>query len=86
MRNEIAEFRMPPLFKGGVPIVCPVCGQDDDLILIIDSDDFSESASYMRCDDSHTWAESRFPRRMGAELLALAERNHPETIDRSRVT
>lgn len=85
MRDKIAEMTMPPLFKGGVPIACPVCGQDDDLTLIIDSDDFSETPSYMRCHDAHAWAEPRFPRRMGAELLALVERDRPDTIDWSRV-
>lgn len=72
---------MPPLFKGGVPIVCPVCGQSDELILVIDSQDFSEGASLMKCDDAHQWAEPRFPRRMGAELLARIQRTRPESID-----
>ncbi|MEV8036734.1 hypothetical protein [Streptomyces sp. NPDC086182] len=81
MTNVIAELQMPPLFRGDVPIVCPVCGQDDDLTLIIDSDDFSESASYMKCADSHQWAEPRMPRRIGAELFARREREAPEMID-----
>lgn len=85
MRNKVAELQMPPLFKGGVPIACPVCGQDDNLTLIIDSDDFSETPSYMKCDDNHQWAEVAFPRRLGAELLARKERDHPETIDWSAV-
>lgn len=85
MRNAIAELGMPALSRAGVSIVCPVCGQDDDLTLIVDSDDFSESASFMRCDDAHVWSEPRFPRRMGAELLALIERDRPESIDRSAV-
>lgn len=83
--NVIAEMQMPPLFKGGVLIVCPVCGQDEDLTLIIDSKDFSEGASFMRCDDGHRWAEPRVPRRIGAELVALRERTAPELIDWSEV-
>jgi hypothetical protein len=83
--NVIAELQMPPLVKAGVLVACPVCGQDDDLTLIIDSDDFSESASFMRCDDGHQWAEPRVPRRIGAELLARKARDHPDTIDWSQV-
>lgn len=86
MRNKIAEMEMPVLLKGKEVIECLVCGQYDDLTLIIDSDDFSESPSFMRCDDGHQWAEPRFPRRLGAELLALKERNSPETIDWSAVS
>ena len=86
MRNKIAEMEMPVLLKGKEVIECLVCGQYDDLTLIIDSDDFSESPSYMKCDDGHQWAEPRFPRRLGAELLALKERNSPETIDWSAVS
>jgi hypothetical protein len=78
--NVIAELSMVPLFKGGAPVVCPVCGQADGLTLIIDSADFSEAASYMRCDDGHQWAEPRVPRRIGAELLARRAREAPETI------
>lgn len=85
MNNVIAELRMPVLVKDKAVIECPQCEQYDDLTLIIDSDDYSETASYMRCDAGHTWAEPRFPRRMGAELLARKERDHPETIDWSAV-
>lgn len=85
MHGKIAELSMPVLLKGKEVIECPVCGQYDDLTLIIDSDDFSETASYMKCDGGHQWAEPRFPRRMGAQLLALKERDHPDTIDWSRV-
>lgn len=86
MRNKIAEMQMPVLLRGEEVIECPVCGQYDDLTLIIDSDDFSDTASFMRCDDGHQWAEPRFPRRLGAELLALKERDHPEMIDWSAVS
>lgn len=85
MRNKIAEMSMPVLVKGGEVVECPVCGQYDDLTLIIDSDDFSESASFMRCDDGHQWAEPRVPRRIGAELLARKARDYPDTIDWSQV-
>lgn len=83
--NVIAEMQMPPLSRGGVPIVCPVCGQHDDLTLVIDSQDFSESASLMRCDGGHQWAEPLLPRRLGAELLASKVRNNPGMIDWSAV-
>lgn len=78
--NVIAEMVMPPLSRSGVPIVCPVCGQHDDLTLVIDSQDYSEAASFMRCDDGHQWAEPRVPRRLGAELLASKARNNPGAI------
>ncbi|KND40086.1 hypothetical protein [Streptomyces stelliscabiei] len=86
MRNKIAEAEMPVLTKGGVVIACPVCGQDDGLTLIIDSDDFTETPSFMKCDDSHQWAEPRFPRRMGAEFLALVEKTRPESLDWSAIS
>lgn len=86
MRNKIAEAEMPVLVKGGEIIECPVCGQTDGLTLVIDSDDFTESPSFMKCDDSHQWAEPRFPRRMGAEFLALVEKTRPESIDWSEVS
>ncbi|KUN03957.1 hypothetical protein AQI95_21190 [Streptomyces yokosukanensis] len=79
--NVIAELQVPPLFKDGQAIACPVCGQDDDLTLIIDSQDFSETAALLRCDDAHQWAEPRVPRRIGAELLAIRARERPDLID-----
>lgn len=83
--NVIAEMPMPPLFKGGEIIACPVCGQDEELTLVIDSQDFSETAALMKCDDGHQWAEPRVPRRIGAELLARIQRTRPESIDWSEV-
>jgi len=83
--NVIAEITMPVLVKDKAVIECPVCGQDDDLTLIIDSGDFSETPSYMKCDDGHQWAEPRFPRHMGAELFARKLRDHPEMVDWSAV-
>lgn len=81
----IAEQVMPAMSRGGELIECPVCGQVEDLILIIDSDDFSDTASFMKCDDGHQWAEPKFPRRMAAEFLALVERTRPASIDWSGV-
>lgn len=85
MRNKVVEAEMPVLLKGEEVIACPVCGQDDGLTLVIDSDDYSETPSFMKCDDSHQWAEPRFPRRMAAEFLDLVERRRPESIDWSEV-
>jgi hypothetical protein len=78
--NVIAELVVPPLYKSGEPIVCPVCGQHGDLTLVIDSQDFSEAPSVMKCDDMHQWSEPRVPRRLGAELLARRARDNPESI------
>jgi hypothetical protein len=86
MRNKIAEAEMPVLAKGGEIIACPVCGQYDRLILVIDSDDFTETPSFMKCDDEHQWAEPRFPRRMGAEYLALVAETRPEALDWSAIS
>lgn len=83
--NVIAEMPMPPLVKAGQVISCPVCGQYDDLILVVDSQDFSESASLMKCDDGHQWAEPRVPRRLGAELLQQIQSTRPESIDWTEV-
>ncbi|MFF4836573.1 hypothetical protein [Streptomyces sp. NPDC001315] len=85
MRNKIAEAEMPVLRYGDEVIACPVCGQFDSLILIIDSDDRTETPSFMKCDDGHQWAEPRFPRRIGAGFLALVEEARPESIDWSEV-
>ncbi|MHC3471214.1 hypothetical protein ACYF6T_21305 [Streptomyces sp. 7R007] len=78
--NVIAELVMPPLYKGGVPIVCPVCAQHEDLTLVIDTQDFSDAPSVLKCDDMHQWSEPRVPRRIGAELAAIKERDQPEMI------
>jgi hypothetical protein len=86
VRNKIAEAEMPVLVKGDEVIACPVCGQEDGLIVVIDSDDFTETPSFMKCDDGHQWAEPRFPRRLGAEFLALVEKTRPESIDWSEVS
>ncbi len=83
--NVIAEMPMPVLLKGKEVIECPVCGQYDDLILVVDSQDFSESASLMKCDDGHQWAEPRVPRRLGAELLQRIQSTRPESIDWTEV-
>lgn len=65
-----AEYPLPCRVMKGLDIItCPVCRAADDLVLSIDGDDRSETASYMRCPDGHLWAESRFPRRLGVELL-----------------
>lgn len=85
MLNVIAEMAMPAMEHGGVPVACPVCGQDEELILIIDGGDFSETPSFMRCDDGHQWAEPAIPRRLGAELLAGKAEDSPETFDWSAV-
>nr|WSY53810.1 hypothetical protein OG999_29325 [Streptomyces sp. NBC_00886] len=83
--NVIAELRMPPMYRGDRQVACPVCGQCDDLTLIIDGVDASETPAFMRCDDGHQWAEPAVPRRIGAELLARKERSHPDMIDWSAV-
>ncbi|WP_019072399.1 hypothetical protein [Streptomyces hokutonensis] len=83
--NVIAELRVPPLYRGDRQAACPVCGQFDELTLIIDSEDASETPAFMRCDDGHQWAEPAVPRRIGAGLFALRLRDHPELIDWSAV-
>lgn len=80
--GTIAEVELPvPVFKGGEPIGCPVCGSVFPLRLTIDTSDTSDSASYMRCEDQHQWAEPRFPRRMGAEFFALLVLGDPQPED-----
>lgn len=85
MGAVIAEITLPLIHKSGDVVGCPVCGQDEELTLIVDTGDFSETAAYMRCDDAHQWAEPRVTRRFAAEAYALIELNHPEVIDRSEV-
>jgi hypothetical protein len=85
MGSVIAELQVPPLVSGGQVIECPVCGQYDDLTLVIVSADFSEDPSDMHCDDMHQWSEPRAPRRIGAEVYAFKEREAPETLDWSEV-
>lgn len=81
MTNVIAELQVPPLLYGDEVIRCPVCKQDDDLTLVIVSGDFSEDPSEMHCDDMHQWSEPRVPRRIGAGVYEIRERDAPETID-----
>lgn len=78
--NVIGEMEMPPLSKGGTLIVCPVCGQDEDLVLVMHEGDFTEEPSTMHCADMHEWVEPRVPRRLGAELFATKLRNNPEMV------
>lgn len=85
MGAVIAELTVPLLHKSGDVIACPVCGQDEDLTVIVDTGDSSETPAFMRCADSHQWAEPRVTRRFAAEVYATIERNHPEVIDRSEV-
>ncbi|MER7927042.1 hypothetical protein ABTY96_28450 [Streptomyces sp. NPDC096057] len=73
-------MQVPVLVKDKVVVECPVCGQFDDLTLVMDSDDFSEEPSTMFCDDRHEWVEPRVPRRLGAEVFAAKLRNSPETV------
>ncbi|MDX3578655.1 hypothetical protein [Streptomyces sp. FL07-04A] len=69
-RGLSADYPLPcRVYKGLDVIACPVCGAADDLVVSIDGDDASETASYMRCPDEHRWAEPRFSRRFGVELL-----------------
>ncbi|MDV9168744.1 hypothetical protein R6V09_01120 [Streptomyces sp. W16] len=77
------EMQVPVLVKDKQVVECPVCGQFDDLTLVMHSDDFSEDPSTMFCDDRHEWLEPRVPRRLGAELLAAKVRNSPETVVRA---
>lgn len=65
-----AEYPLPcRVLKGLDLICCPECQAADDLVVAIDGNDRSETASYMQCPDGHRWAEPRFPRRLGVELL-----------------
>lgn len=69
-RGLTADYPLPcRVFKGGDLIVCPECGTADGLVVSIDGNDRSETASFMRCPDGHLWAEPRFSRRLGVELL-----------------
>ncbi|WP_406462310.1 hypothetical protein OH768_44165 [Streptomyces sp. NBC_01622] len=74
------EMQVPVLVKDKQVVECPVCGQFDDLTLVMHSDDFSEDPSTMLCDDRHEWLEPRVPRRLGAELIAAKLRNSPEMV------
>ncbi|WP_327319274.1 hypothetical protein [Streptomyces sp. NBC_01235] len=65
-----AEYPLPcRVHKGLDLIACPVCQAADDLVVSIDGNDRSETASFMTCPDGHRWAEPRFPRRLGVEIL-----------------
>ncbi|MGW3846884.1 hypothetical protein [Streptomyces fagopyri] len=85
MTTVTAELQVPPLLKGGEVIKCPVCGQYDDLTLLVVVADFSEDPATLRCDDMHEWVEPRVPRRIGAEVFAIREREIPEMHDWSDV-
>jgi hypothetical protein len=76
----IADITMPPMFKAGIVIECPVCGQDDELRLTADTSDTSETAAFVKCDAGHQWAEPRVTRRFAAEVCAMLVKNHPEVI------
>ncbi|MGQ4402539.1 hypothetical protein ACN6K4_003321 [Streptomyces hayashii] len=65
-----AEYPLPcRVLKGLDLIACPQCDAADDLVVSIDGNDRSETASFMTCPTGHRWAEPRFPRRLGVELL-----------------
>lgn len=65
-----ADYPLPCRVLRGLDLLaCPVCAAADDLVVAVDGSDRSETASYMTCPDGHRWAEPRFPRRLGAELL-----------------
>ncbi|MER6557224.1 hypothetical protein ABT300_05565 [Streptomyces sp. NPDC001027] len=65
-----ADYPLPcRVLKGLDLIACPQCEAADDLVVAIDGNDRSETASYMTCPEGHRWAEPRFPRRLGVELL-----------------
>ncbi|WP_328449878.1 hypothetical protein OG780_19365 [Streptomyces sp. NBC_00386] len=65
-----AQYPLPcRVSKGGALIACPECAAADDLVLSVDGDDRSESASFVRCPDGHLWAEPLISRRVGVELL-----------------
>ncbi|MFD8739410.1 hypothetical protein ACFV06_31490 [Streptomyces sp. NPDC059618] len=81
MASMTAELQVPPLLSGGQVIACPVCGQGDNLTLVIVPGDFSEDPSDLFCDDMHRWSEPRVPRRIGAGVYEIREREAPETID-----
>ncbi|MEV8036733.1 hypothetical protein [Streptomyces sp. NPDC086182] len=59
-----------PVDGAGRPVVCPVCGTGEGLVLGMDLDDHSDAPSAMACPSGHSWFEERFPRRYGALLLA----------------
>lgn len=68
----VLRFPLPlaPVDGAGRPVVCPVCGTGERLLLGVDLDDHSDEPSHMTCPAGHSWLDDRLTRKYGALLLA----------------
>jgi hypothetical protein len=66
-----ADYPLPCRVTRGLDLIAwPACGAADDLVVTVDGGDVSETVSFMSCPGGHHWAEPRFPRRLGVDLLS----------------
>lgn len=75
----VLRWRLPfaPVDGSGRPVVCPVCGVGEGLVLGMDLDDHSDEPSYVTCPAGHEWLDGRLTRRYGAQLLAAVFESEP---------
>lgn len=70
-----------PASNGGEPFSCPECGSVAPLTVALDLEDWSAEPTYMTCPAGHLWAEERFPRWIGADILRLALEANPGLLE-----
>jgi hypothetical protein len=68
----------------GEQLSCPECGATHGLAVDFDTHDISAAPSTAHCLNGHTWADARFPRWWGADIIRLAIGEDPDFVDKAR--
>lgn len=82
MEETVIRWPLPTgAGAGGEPYRCPECGAVERLTAALDLEDWSADPTYMSCPAGHLWAEERFPRWIGADILRLALEGNPHLLE-----